>query len=61
MTSKPSDVRIWLGIVRTDICRGMSGLALQVQELVQRDRHVGDRFVFRRARGDLISNQGRDI
>lgn len=34
--------------------RGMNGLALQVQEALGRDQFVGDLFVLRRARGDLI-------
>lgn len=32
----------------------MNGLALQVQEALQRDPHAGDLFVFRGARGNLI-------
>jgi transposase len=34
--------------------RGMHGLALQVQQVLQRDPHVGDLYVFRGRRGDLI-------
>ncbi len=34
--------------------RGMNGLALQVQQLLGRDPHTGDLYVFRGARGDLI-------
>ena len=54
MIPTPSDVRFWLAVGRTDMRRGMNGLALQVQEALQRDPHVGDLFVFRGARGDLI-------
>jgi len=54
MIPTPSDVRVWLAVGRTDMRRGMNGLALQVQEALQRDPHVGDLFVFRGARGDLI-------
>ncbi len=50
----PSDVRVWLAVGRTDMRRGMNGLALQVQESLGRDPFVGDLFVFRGARGDLI-------
>jgi transposase len=32
----------------------MHGLALQVQQVLQRDPHVGDLYVFRGRRGDLI-------
>ena len=33
--------------------RGMQGLALQVQEQLERDPHAGDLYVFRGRRGDL--------
>ena len=54
MISVPSGVRVWLAVGRTDMRRGMNGLALQVQEALRRDPHAGDLFVFRGARGDLI-------
>jgi transposase len=50
----PSSVRVWLAVGRTDMRRGMPGLALQVQEALGRDPHAGDLYVFRGARGDLI-------
>ncbi len=50
----PASVRVWLAIGRTDMRRGMQGLALQVQEAMGRDPHAGDLYVFRGARGDLI-------
>src|SRR5712664_2000282 len=50
----PSGVRVWLAVGRTDMRRGMNGLALQVQEALGRDPHAGDLYVFRGARGDLI-------
>jgi transposase len=50
----PSNVRVWLAAGHTDMRRGMNGLALQVQEGLQRDPHVGDLFVFRGKRGDLV-------
>ena len=34
--------------------KGMNGLALQVQEVLERDPHSGHLFVFRGRRGDLI-------
>ena len=49
-----SDVRVWIATGRTDMRRGMNGLALQVQEGLKRDPHAGDLFVFRGRRGDLI-------
>ncbi len=54
MIPVPSGVRVWLSVGRTDMRRGMNGLALQVQETLGRDPFVGDLFVFRGARGDLI-------
>ena len=54
MIPLPSGVRVWLAVGRTDMRRGMNGLALQVQEALGRDPFVGDLFVFRGARGDLI-------
>ena len=46
-----SNVRVWLAVGRTDMRRGMNGLALQVQEALGRDPHAGDLYVFRGARG----------
>jgi transposase len=54
MIPVPSNVRVWLSIGRTDMRRGMNGLALQVQETLGRDAFAGDLFVFRGARGDLV-------
>jgi transposase len=47
-------VRIWLAVGRTDMRRGMNSLALQVQEVLKRDPHAGDLYVFRGRRGDLV-------
>jgi transposase len=54
MIPVPSCVRVWLSVGRTDMRRGMNGLALQVQETLGRGPFVGDLFVFRGARADLI-------
>jgi transposase len=54
MIPVPSGVRVWLATGRTDMRRGMDGLALQVQEALRRDPHSGHLFVFRGRRGDLI-------
>ncbi len=54
MIAIPSNVRVWLAAGHTDMRRGMNGLALQVQEGLNRDPHVGDLFVFRGKRGDLV-------
>ena len=49
----PSGGRVWIATGHTDMRRGMQGLALQVQEGLQRDPHGGDLFIFRGRRGDL--------
>lgn len=54
MIPVPSGVRIWIAVGRTDMRRGMHGLALQVQQILQRDPHAGDLYVFRGRAGDLI-------
>ena len=54
MIPLPSGVRVWLAVGHTDMRRGMTGLALQVQEALQRNPHAGDLYVFRGRRGDLI-------
>jgi hypothetical protein len=43
----PSDVEVWLASGVTDMRRGMVGLALQVQQSLQRDPHlcVGRHYV----------------
>jgi transposase len=50
----PSGVRVWLVVGHTDMRRGMNSLALQVQEVLKRDPHAGDLYVFRGRRGHLI-------
>ena len=39
MIPVPSSARVWLAVGRTDMRRGMNGLALQVQEGLGRDPH----------------------
>lgn len=51
MIPVPSGVRVWLAVGRTDMRRGMNGLALQVQETLKRDPHGGDLYIFRGRRG----------
>ncbi len=50
----PGGARVWLATGRTDMRKGMNGLALQVQEVLERDPHSGHLFVFRGRRGDLL-------
>lgn len=54
MISFASGMRVWLAVGHTDMRRGMNGLALQVQEAMQRDPHAGDLYVFRGRRGNLL-------
>ncbi len=54
MIPVPSGIRVWLAVGHTDMRRGMNGLALQVQQALQRDPHAGDLYVFRGKRGDLV-------
>ena len=53
MIPVPSGVRVWIATGHTDMRRGMQGLALQVQESLQRDPFAGDLYIFRGRRGDL--------
>lgn len=50
----PTGVRVWVAAGHTDMRRGKRGLALQVQEALKRDPHVGDLYVFRSRSGSLI-------
>ena len=50
----PSGVRVWIATGHTDMRRGMNGLALQVQEVLKRDPHAGDLYIFRGRRGNLL-------
>ena len=61
MIPAPSGVRVWLSVGRTDMRRGMNGLALRVQEALGRDPHGGDLYVVRDARGDLIKILWHDV
>ena len=54
MIAIPNSVRVWLATGHTDMRKGFDGLALLVQEKLQRDPHGGHLFVFRGRRGGLI-------
>ena len=45
MIPVPSGVRVWLAVGRTDMRRGMNGLALQVQEALGRDTALAKPYV----------------
>jgi len=54
MIGIPSGVRVWIATGHSDMRRGMNTLALQVQEVLKRDVHCGDLYVFRGKSGSLI-------
>src|SRR5580704_18970083 len=51
LAALPARTSIFLS---ADRLLGMNGLAMQVQEALQRDPHAGDLCVFRGAKGNLI-------
>jgi transposase len=53
MIGMPSGVKVYLACGRTDMRKGMDGLALQVQTVLQQDPFSGHVFCFRGRRGDL--------
>jgi transposase len=54
MIPVPSGVQVWLATGHTDMRKGFDGLALLVQETLNRNPHNGNLFVFRGRRGSLI-------
>ena len=54
MIPVPANLRVWIATGHTDVRRGMTGLALQVQEILKRDPHANDIYLFRGKRGDLM-------
>ena len=54
MIPVPSGTQVWLATGHTDMRKGFDGLAMRVQETLQRDPHNGHLFVFRGKRGDLV-------
>ena len=47
-------VKVYLACGRTDMRKGMDGLALHVQAVLQQDPFSGHVFCFRGRRGDLL-------
>jgi transposase len=45
----PGGARVWIATGRTDMRKGMSSLAMQVQQGFDRNPHAGDLYVFRAA------------
>lgn len=54
MIGLPAGVKVFLACGRTDMRKGMDGLAMQVQECWSRTRFRGHVFCFRGRRGDLL-------
>jgi len=54
MITPPAGTRVWLAAGVTDMRNGFDGLAMLVQEKLQRDPFGGQIFVFRGRRGYLI-------
>ena len=60
----PSGVRVWLAVGRTDMRKGMNGLALQVQEVLGRDRMSAISMFLRGARRadqDYLARRDRHV
>ena len=54
MIPLPAGVRVFLATGHTDMRRGMNSLALLIQQILKRDPHCGDLYVFRGKNGKLI-------
>jgi transposase len=54
MIAPPPGVRVWLACGRTDMRKGMDGLAMLVQQVLQESPFDGAIFAFRGRRGGLI-------
>ncbi len=54
MISLPSGARVWLACGRTDMRKGMDGLAMLAQQVLNEDPFDGALFAFRGRRGGLV-------
>jgi transposase len=54
MITVPAGVRVYLAMGPTDLRRGIDGLSMLVQELMQLDPFSGHLFAFRGRRGGLL-------
>jgi transposase len=54
MIGPPSGVRVWLACGRTDMRKGMDGLAMLAQEVLKRNPFDGAVFAFRGRRGGIV-------
>ena len=54
MITLPSGVRVWLACGYTDMRKGMDGLAMLAQQVLNEDPFSGALFAFRGKRGGLV-------
>jgi transposase len=54
MIGPPAGVRVWLACGRTDMRKGMDGLAMLAQEVLKQDAFGGAVFAFRGRRGGIV-------
>jgi transposase len=54
MITLPSGVRVWLACGHTDLRKGMDGLAVLAQPVLEEDPFSGALFAFRGKRGGLV-------
>ncbi len=54
MISVPAGGRVYLAMGATDMRKGMDGLAMLAQQVLQQDPFAGHLFVFRGRQGDLV-------
>ena len=50
----PAGVRVWLACGRTDMRKGMDGLAMLAQQVLKQDPFDGAIFAFRGRRGGIV-------
>jgi transposase len=54
MIMLPSGVRVWLACGHTDMRKGMDGLAMLAQQVLEQDPYSGALFAFRGRRSSLV-------
>ena len=54
MITLPSGAQVWLACGRTDMRKGMDGLAMLAQQVLEEDPFSGALFAFRGKRGSLV-------
>lgn len=65
MISVPGGARVWIATGKTDMRKGMSSLAMQIQQGFGRNPHAGDLYVFvrspRRSAEDSVARWPRNV